>query len=118
MNQIDDRAPRPTDSNADAWAVWLDEHKESDISYVAVQIAEAMDALAKRCATLDRMRAQLSDASAMGAGITDTFRGDTEHLRRCMKALIELDDEKALVPHGIGGHARGLLAAAYHRLGG
>lgn len=47
---------------------------------------------------------------------SDDFNGDTEHLRSCMKALVELDMEGALVPHGIGGHARGLLTAAYHRL--
>ena len=46
----------------------------------------------------------------------DTFRGDTENLRRSIKALVELDMEGALVPHGIGGHARALLTAAYHRL--
>ena len=48
--------------------------------------------------------------------IEDTFRGDTDNLRRSIKALIELDEAKALVPHGIGGHAKGLLSAAYVRL--
>jgi len=48
--------------------------------------------------------------------INDEFRGDNDHLRECIKALIELDDDKALVPHGIGGHARALLASAYHRI--
>lgn len=52
----------------------------------------------------------------MNKPITDDFRGDTEHLRACMKALIEMEDAKCLVPHGIGGHARSLLASAYHRL--
>ena len=46
----------------------------------------------------------------------DTFRGDDAHLRQCIKALVELDMDGALVPHGIGGHARALLTAAYHRL--
>lgn len=48
--------------------------------------------------------------------IRDTFDGDTEHLRRSIAALLELDAAKALVPHGIGGHARTLLEAAYVRL--
>lgn len=46
----------------------------------------------------------------------DTFRGDTENLRASIKALVELDMEGCIVPHGIGGHARNLLTSAYHRL--
>lgn len=48
--------------------------------------------------------------------INDEFRGDTEHLRASIKALIEMEDDGVLVPHGIGGHARALLASSYHRL--
>ena len=48
--------------------------------------------------------------------INDEFRGDDAHLCECIKALIEMNDSEALVPHGIGGHARALLAASYHRL--
>lgn len=48
--------------------------------------------------------------------ITDDFNGDNEHLRRCIRALIELNDDGCIVPHGIGGHARALLSASYHRL--
>jgi len=48
--------------------------------------------------------------------ITDEFNGDTEHLRRSIKALIEMSDDGALVPHGLGGHARALLAASHQRL--
>lgn len=46
----------------------------------------------------------------------DDFRGDDAHLVSCIKALISLSDEGALVPHGIGGHARALLSAAAVRL--
>ena len=46
----------------------------------------------------------------------DTFNGDDEHLVQCIEALLSLDAKNALVPHGIGGHARGLLSAAMHRL--
>ncbi len=49
-------------------------------------------------------------------GLTDEFRGDDAHLIRSIEALIELNDEGALVPHGIGGHARALLSAAAVRL--
>lgn len=52
----------------------------------------------------------------MDSSIQDTFNGNNEHLKASIKALINLNDDNALVPHGIGGHARGLLAAAYHRL--
>ena len=48
--------------------------------------------------------------------IEDEFRGSTEHLRDCIKALIEMSDDQILIPHGLGGHARKLLASSYHRL--
>ena len=48
--------------------------------------------------------------------IKDEFRGDDANLCRSIKALIELSDAKALSPHGLGGHARKLLAASYRRL--
>jgi hypothetical protein len=48
--------------------------------------------------------------------IRDTFRGDNKLLSESIKALIELNDSNALMPHGIGGHARTLLASCYHRL--
>lgn len=47
----------------------------------------------------------------------DGFRGDTPHLIRCIQALLELDSAGVLSPHGIGGHARTMLAAAASRLG-
>jgi hypothetical protein len=47
----------------------------------------------------------------------DNFNGDTAHLIRCIEALLNLDAKGALVPHGIGGHARTLLEAAAVRLG-
>lgn len=46
----------------------------------------------------------------------DTFRGGTRQLIDCMRALVALDIEGALVPHGIGGHARALLTSAAARL--
>ncbi|WP_186140104.1 hypothetical protein [Burkholderia gladioli] len=50
------------------------------------------------------------------AVLTDDFRGDDANLISSIKALIELNDEGALVPHGIGSHARSLLSAAAVRL--
>lgn len=46
----------------------------------------------------------------------DEFNGDDAKLIACIEALLSLDAKNALVPHGIGGHARGLLSAAMHRL--
>ncbi|MES2247633.1 MAG: hypothetical protein V4645_10145 [Pseudomonadota bacterium] len=46
----------------------------------------------------------------------DKFKGDNAHLARCIQALLNLDARGALVPHGLGGHARDLLAAAACRL--
>jgi|GEM_PF-2821860 len=54
---------------------------------------------------------------APAAGLPeDTFQGDTSSLVRNILALLELDAKGALVPHGVGGHARGLLSAAAARL--
>lgn len=50
------------------------------------------------------------------AKFPDTFNGGDAHLVRSIEALLSLDAKNALVPHGIGGHARGLLSAAMHRL--
>lgn len=58
----------------------------------------------------------MTDHDARQAGLTDDFRGNTPALIRSIEALISLSDEGALVPHGIGGHARGLLSAAAVRL--
>ncbi len=46
----------------------------------------------------------------------DEFRGDTASLVRNIIALLDLDAQGCLVPHGVGGHARGLLSAAASRL--
>ena len=51
-----------------------------------------------------------------GSKIRDEFRGDDELLKRCIVSLISLNDSGSLAPHGIGGHARSLLSAAYHSL--
>lgn len=48
--------------------------------------------------------------------LVDDFRGDNASLVSNIKALLEMDAEGTLVPHGVGGHARGLLAAAALRL--
>lgn len=50
-------AERPTDNNADAWHVWLEEHGDSSNAYKAVQIATALDISEERSRLLDRMQA-------------------------------------------------------------
>lgn len=50
------------------------------------------------------------------ARFDDDFRGDTVHLLNCAKALLELDDENALIPHGLGGHAKNIINALAARL--
>lgn len=47
----------------------------------------------------------------------DQFNGDNEKLIASISALLKLDAAGALVPHGVGGHARLLLEAAAIRLG-
>lgn len=48
--------------------------------------------------------------------MNDTFHGDTAHLIRCIKALLDLDAKGALAPHGIGRHARQPIESAAVRL--
>lgn len=48
--------------------------------------------------------------------LSDTFQGDDAQLVSSIEALLALDAEGALAPHGIGGHARILLSAAAVRL--
>ncbi|WP_241238586.1 UPF0175 family protein [Burkholderia gladioli] len=56
------------------------------------------------------------DRNTNAAALTDDFRGNDTNLVRSIEALIALNDEGALVPHGIGGLARVLLSAAAVRL--
>lgn len=46
----------------------------------------------------------------------DNFKGDNAQLISCIRSLLELDADNALVPHGVGGHAMALLTAAAVRL--
>ena len=47
---------------------------------------------------------------------TDEFDGGDRKLLDCIEALLRMDADGALVPHGIGGHARKLLSSAAARL--
>jgi len=47
---------RPLGSNADEWAAWLEAFEGYGPSFIAVQIAEAMDASEERSRLLDRMQ--------------------------------------------------------------
>jgi hypothetical protein len=57
-------------------------------------------------------------AGVQGDAARDEFNGDNAALCRSIEALLALDAAKALVPHGVGGHARSLLSAAMARLSG
>lgn len=59
-----------------------------------------------------------STALPVPGDAADDFKGDDAALCRSIDALLSLDAAGALVPHGIGGHARGLLSAASARLSG
>ncbi|AFN39101.1 hypothetical protein G167_gp53 [Burkholderia phage BcepMigl] len=48
--------------------------------------------------------------------LKDEFGGDNALLVTCIKALLDLDAAGVLVPHGVGGHARVMLAAAGARI--
>ena len=68
------------------------------------------------CENMENVGAAHELPGVPGSKIRDEFRGDDELLKRCIVSLISLNDSGSLAPHGIGGHARSLLSAAYHRL--
>lgn len=55
-------------------------------------------------------------ATALSVPDGDDFNGTTPHLIQCMEALVRLDADGVLVPHGIGRDASKLLSAAANRL--
>ncbi|WP_052949628.1 hypothetical protein [Dyella japonica] len=59
---------------------------------------------------------QLPPSERQPLAFQDTFRGDHAQLLRSIRALLALDADNALAPHGIGGHARSLLHSAGSRL--
>lgn len=48
--------------------------------------------------------------------LKDTFCGDTDSLLESAIALLELDNDHALVPHGIGGHANAIITSLVLRM--
>lgn len=48
--------------------------------------------------------------------MSETFKGDNAALIKSAQALLDLDASGALVPHGIGSHARTLIEAFIERL--
>ena len=63
-----------------------------------------------------RANKETSNTEAEGIVFLDNFRGDTGHLIAAMRALVEIDKEGCLRPHGIGGHASSLLVCSSIRL--
>ena len=105
-------APQAQASAPDWWRGRADE--------IEVQVAATGNSEAMRCytdmRTLLQAAAPALEAPAAPPVPVDEFRGDTPSLVRNIVALLELDADGALVPHGVGGHARGLLSAAAARL--
>lgn len=98
---------------------WLSQYK--DLARRAVQHAEAtaaklqeQTALAALAAKAEALYAAPVTAPAVPDG--DDFNGTTPHLILCMEALVRLDADGVLVPHGIGRDASKLLSAAANRL--
>jgi len=69
---------------------------------------------ALRYYTMNAPQAPAVPAPAVPDG--DDFNGSTPHLIQCMEALVRLDADGVLVPHGIGRDASKLLSAAANRL--
>lgn len=58
----------------------------------------------------------VSCAGELLDGLSDTFKGDDLQLLSSARSLLDLDKSGALVPHGIGGHARGIIEAFIVRM--
>ena len=52
----------------------------------------------------------------LAVAVPDNFNGDDRKLIECATALLELDAKGALVPHGVGGHARTIIESLVCRL--
>ena len=92
---------RPQGSNADEWALFLSEHKGA-AEYVAVQIAEAIEAALER--------AEADVAAMRGALEVVAFEsiGDTEYCREC-DLLDEMHAPHCIVGQAISDHPGGNL---------
>lgn len=66
------------------------------------------------CGWLGKPPAPAPDAGS--SEIPDLFSGDNRQLRESIAALLKMDRDGVLVPHGISGHAKTLLSAAYNRI--
>lgn len=64
----------------------------------------------------ERLYAEWAKGVKGSEPVGDGFKGDNQQLIACINALLDLDAAGALIPHGIGGHARSLLAACAARL--
>jgi len=84
-------------------------------AFTAKELAKFAAALAQQPAAVDgAMAGFLRESVALLP--PDDFKNDDAHLVICIEALLSLDKTGTLRPHGIGGQARSLLAAAAHRL--
>lgn len=90
----------------------------SDLQHSAIydSHSEMQDCARSVADRIKALAAPALEAPAAPPVPVDEFRGDTPSLVRNIVALLELDADGALVPHGVGGHARGLLSAAAARL--
>lgn len=88
-------APAPAVQCSDCGMAWNDPQKHADTC-----VAEMLR----------------QDVPAPAVPDGDDFNGTTPHLIQCMEALVRLDADGVLVPHGIGRDASKLLSAAANRL--
>ena len=66
---------RPKTSNADEWALWLDEWKNANPAFIAVQIAEAIEEQTDTTADrIEALEAQLAEAEARAIRLAEMVR--------------------------------------------
>ena len=105
-------APRPAGNNADEWHAWLDEHRGYGSPYIAVQIAEAMDAatsiLRKALARDARVEVILE---AVLTPADDPEHGDRDHLPRVLRDFLNEECGRAGLTGANDGYAEGYAKA-------
>lgn len=101
---------RPTTSHADDWQVWLEEHKDSGIEFIAVQIAEAIEEHQKALAREVYGLREQTEAECEGVAGLDLegkqgafARGrmhEAKGIARTINAIMPYSRDPAALAHG------------------
>ncbi|WP_289298233.1 hypothetical protein [uncultured Reyranella sp.] len=101
---------RPTVSNADEWALWLQDHADADPAYVAVQIVEAIEEHQKALAREVYGLREQTEAECEGVARMDLegkqgafARGrmhEAKSIARAINAIMPYSRDPSALAHG------------------